>query len=1649
MAGLTFNSLTEKVKQMLGGAPQNLADMGKAVSRLPQQAQRQWGNELNVARNAAQQNMARNNIKTPQQFQEYAKQQMPSVYAKTAQAARRMSDDTFGRLPLVGNIASTVLGNAMSAQASGLSRMAQASNDFNSRDPIKMATAVPKAAMGFGGLLAAGTPLGLGASVVSSLPGSKTVQNAAAGIGQAMTGDNTFSPKVKENKWLDLPFLGKVDPAREGGKLVGFTQHPTWKATYPVTGRIMSMGLGGTIEANVPKFFQATVKRLTKGGIEGLIQVMAQYPSNGSREEKAQWLQSIPANVGFGALAEGSFGAAGDVFGTLKNGKVKLKVTAPRSVVNQTIQVLDALDKEVKGTIDIGEQGAFATHPVTGVKVPLTNVDDSAMRTMADKVSSTVDGQAKPATPDIPPELKPLAEEAKKYKSAEEFVKSQGKTSDEIVNLGNDVPKKYDGSLFSREKVDLNDLFQTDHFDAGEYKQPYFKSMMSDVKKGKKLPPIVVDKNGSVIDGNHRLESYLKSSNNFQYVYKEASQTESQLTDLYNKVTKPVAAGTPDAPFRIKPQTPSTGQTLEQVAEASTGWKPGMKAAFDNALAVKDSAKLQELLPEVPPAYQQRFKTEIQTAIKGPQKVSNGVKLPKVAQTFKTAKFNVNTKEEQFLVETLRKLGLDERNVRSFDEMKSVAEELLGDPRKLLSDIESGRVKDSEIVALGDIINTSTGRIAKLTKALKSNPTDTNLLQQLDTEEAVLNQAIKKRLAGGTEAGRTVAAFRILANKTMEPAYWLSKAQRQIGESRMLKPEEVTAINNLINAQDRLGLARFISLLGESSAREKAVSLWKAGLLSSPRTHIANILSNTVFAPLETIKDIPATGFDIARSAITGQPRSKSFGVRSVTEQGRGLLRGATQAKQYLTEGVDPREVAKLDVYRQIRFGESKGGRLAQKYVDGVFRLLGAEDKVFRELAFSRSLADQAGVMAKNQNLSAGQLNDLIANPTKDMVDLAAHDAGVATFNSDNAISDAVRRFKSTDQTLSVAADFTMPFVRTPTNVLLRMIDYTPVGITKTAVQKIIKNQSVSNRELSEAFGRSVTGLAVLWAGYQLAKAGRFQGATPSQEAERSQMYLEGKNPGSILVGDTWYQISKLSPVYPLLAIGASLHDTGSVYEAGLEGVKSIADTPFVSGLAGATQAISDPGRNGQKYLESAIGGVIPNIVKDVARGGDVMRQPDTLLDAVAVGVPGLRQKLPVRVDALGNAIPENGKVDSLINPLRPREATNDPLVEEFSRVGYNLNYVGDTIGGQKLTPEQERAYQVLAGAKVRELTLPVIQSSAYLAKDADGKLTLIEKTVNKAKEQAREEIKPILGSITTGSDRGGKARTFEDQGNVSTLKAFTTDPLGTIGAQTSGQPIRKLRGNSVVLEREKGLSSGDKGNKGTQIDHKIPLALGGSNDQSNLQILTSKENNLKSQVESRIMKDLESGKINKGEAQKRVKNWREEAKDFVSSESEAPQDTLAKVTTTSKGKEYSIASTDKDGLPTTKTITLEIPEYPQLTGVTELDKKLMSKFNGAVTKQGNNIMTLYEAGKMTAGEAGKALDDLKALKGKGSKATGGKKGGTGKAKKGRQPAKISIRKIGVPKVNIKRVSMKMPKIKIKKTPKFKFAKVKDKRISA
>lgn len=242
-------------------------------------------------------------------------------------------------------------------------------------------------------------------------------------------------------------------------------------------------------------------------------------------------------------------------------------------------------------------------------------------------------------------------------------------------------------------------------------------------------------------------------------------------------------------------------------------------------------------------------------------------------------------------------------------------------------------------------------------------------------------------------------------------------------------------------------------------------------------------------------------------------------------------------------------------------------------------------------------------------------------------------------------------------------------------------------------------------------------------------------------------------------------------------------------------------------------------------------------------------------------------------------------------------------------------------------------------------------------------------------------------------------------------IQSGITNPIDTYNAIKSGQPIRKMRGDATILERQLGATDKD---TSTQKDHRIPLWAGGTNDDKNTYYLSNEAHTAKTAFETPLRKQLENGEISKSKVQSLIIQWHKDN----NIQSIAPP--IKKPTITVAGEKTS-----------DKTIELLDITNPTLTGNKELDKKLVSKFNGSITTQTNKIVKLYEMGKITKDEAEKELQKLIDLKAKVKKSTGGT---TKKAKKPKKPKKITFAKISAKRApRIKLSFGKLPTLNLKR----------------
>ncbi len=563
-------------------------------------------------------------------------------------------------------------------------------------------------------------------------------------------------------------------------------------------------------------------------------------------------------------------------------------------------------------------------------------------------------------------------------------------------------------------------------------------------------------------------------------------------------------------------------------------------------------------------------------------------------------------------------------------------------------------------------------------------------------------------------------------------------------------------VTNIERVFGKTGLAKIAKLRVEVSGLfDKAINLWKAGLLTGIKTSGLNTLSNMTHFMTETAKDIPGALVDNAVSLYTGE-RALAFTTKGSVE---GMKKGVRLGWVYLRTGYSERDIGKKLDFTKVNFGNSKFAKGLQMYEETIFHLLGAEDQPFYYGAKARSLFSQAIAQAKNKKLKSiardSFVENLIQNPTDDMLEAAVHDAEVAVFQNRTGFGDIARSVQKTK-----IGQIIVPFGRTPSAIATQIINYSPIGPAKEVADQIAKGE-FNQRKFSQAFGRGIVGTGVLAVGGLLFKAGLMTLDRPKTERERKLWELEGRKANSIKIGDRWRSVQVLGPAGNVLIIGGhfqqGLIDTGSptkaIVQAMTGGAKSFSEQTFVTGVNQAVSALVDPDRSFEGWFSSMAGSVVPTIVADIARAqDDKTRRTEGPFQRVQSRIPVLREKLPPRIDVFGQDLPRYGgnPLEVMIDPTRPALINNDVVVTELRRlfdndVKVSPTLLGDKAGFDVLTTEENTQLWRRSGELTYKLLQAWITSDGYRKVSNDfAKGKSIEQLVSKAKAAAKIEMASI-----------------------------------------------------------------------------------------------------------------------------------------------------------------------------------------------------------------------------------------------------------------------------------------------------------------
>ena len=724
-------------------------------------------------------------------------------------------------------------------------------------------------------------------------------------------------------------------------------------------------------------------------------------------------------------------------------------------------------------------------------------------------------------------------------------------------------------------------------------------------------------------------------------------------------------------------------------------------------------------------------------------------------------------------------------------------------PERVFNELENTRVANDETMAKGIAL-------AKHYQAMGDD---------LKASELYVELAKK-----ATEAGRTVQALNLMRRTTPEGV--LMNTMREVesyNDKMKSKPNKQISITPEQRAEFLGKLRKAYAMpegdlkeirarriaIGEairevrdqipSSKWDKFTTLWKAGLLTAPTTHIRNIAGNVINGGSEKVAQTVGSAFDWMISKGTGK--------RTLTRNGfsgmfKGIKEGSGYAKDIMRTGIDTTgEIDSKWRDQRTNYGNSLGGKLAQGYTDFVFNSLNASDKIFRGSAEKMSIANQAKAIAINEKLRGAErkarIEQLINNPTNAMLENAKYDADMATFQQDTGLGQFVAKGRQAGGITKKATDIIMPFTGVPSAVADQLVNYSPLGVAKGVKQVADLRKAVKNglddstitalqRKASTQLGRGVTGTVLLGAGLALANAGLLSGQ-PRDDDEKRQWAAEGKKANALKIGDTWIPIDTLSPQMILAAAGANaesrIKNGQNILNTGLntlsDGVKSWTEQGYMTGIKDAINTATGD-KDFNKYAIRQATSLIPNgIRKTAAAMDDKARQVDSgnLGESIQNSIPLWRNGLPAKYDIYGREIKTN-PFSTMFDPQKSSAENPTELskkINEFRKNNPELDSVIPktvpnkiTINGQthELTSSERSEYQRLLGENISKYMMSGgFNDSSFNELSEGDKKDMLEKIqsdvkksvemalFNKTSKQTNDNAKKIAQNIVNGGN--------------------------------------------------------------------------------------------------------------------------------------------------------------------------------------------------------------------------------------------------------------------------------------------------------
>lgn len=431
------------------------------------------------------------------------------------------------------------------------------------------------------------------------------------------------------------------------------------------------------------------------------------------------------------------------------------------------------------------------------------------------------------------------------------------------------------------------------------------------------------------------------------------------------------------------------------------------------------------------------------------------------------------------------------------------------------------------------------------------------------------------------------------------------------------------------------------------------IRAWRyLSMLGNPRTVLRNLIGNEIMSDvLWTSKDAVGAGLEKVMGvdqsqrtkalAFSDEYKANKAYAATTLDDARAVLEDSSR---YDTKSGIERAI---DENRQIfKF------KPVEKWREATDWALSKGDTVFLEKQYKRSFAQ---IMT-----ARGYTPDtMTAKQRSECMSYAINEAKRSTFHDANSLADAMTKIENKNLATKILVGGTVPFKKTPLNVLARGVEFSPIGLIQGTGQ-MLTDVKAGKMDASTAIDKMSSGLvgsSLMALGYFLAKSGVISGGDNDEDkyyqSDLGKQEYALNLPDSSSMTIDWAAPASI-PLFMGVALQELIDGSGSSDEAQTVGdhidaflgtLSSITDPlvemSMLQGLQDTLEAVANARSDGNSLIGAALvtagRGYASQFVPTI--GGQIARTID-----------------PVRRDTVGDPTSELGKdLDKVTNKMQAK----------------------------------------------------------------------------------------------------------------------------------------------------------------------------------------------------------------------------------------------------------------------------------------------------------------------------------------------------------------------------------------------------------